>query len=322
MSLLAIQYGLQPHLQQRCVDKRVNKIGLVLACEAVKLVMSAVVLMLSSLFGGKTKPASGSGSLLLTSILCSIPALIYVVQNVCVQIAYADLDSITFNCLNQLKLISTAIALYVMRGVTQNKKQMLALTLISMGGVVLASSSAQPASTSTSLASMGNGLTAIFIASGLSGVAATLTQVLMQGDRKVTPYFLTMCMSVVSILVICGPVVVRNRVDGKPMRDAVTELSALFDHWTPLSIVPVCAGAVGGILVGLVTNYCGSLDKGVSFISGLALSAICQCAYESRLLPLSAAIALVFVARGSWMHTVESVKAAKLKTTEKKPKKA
>mmetsp|Transcript_6445 Transcript_6445/g.19070 ORF Transcript_6445/g.19070 Transcript_6445/m.19070 type:complete len:100 (+) Transcript_6445:819-1118(+) len=94
-------------------------------------------------------------------------------------------------------------------------------------------------------------------------------------------------------------------------------LLSVFDHWTASSIVPVITQALGGLLVGLVTNYCGSIDKGISFVCGLAVSAVCQCAVTRVMLPWNALLALLFVAQGSFMHTKESMLAkvrAKTKT--------
>ena len=48
----------------------------------------------------------------------------------------------------------------------------------------------------------------------------------------------------------------------------------------------------------MVTNYCGSIDKGIAFVCGLAVSAVCECAVTGVLLPWNAVLALVFVAQG------------------------
>ena len=121
MAALAVQYGLQTHFQHKHLSKRVNKLGLILACEVIKLGIAAVALALESARGSHVDLLSRKT--LRSIALCSLPALIYVVQNLCVQTAYSELDSITFNCLNQTKLITTAVALFLIKGTKQTKKQ-------------------------------------------------------------------------------------------------------------------------------------------------------------------------------------------------------
>ena len=121
MGALAVQYGLQTHFQHKYLSKSVNKLGLILSCEIIKLAIASCALAIESAKGNPIDVFSRK--FLRSMALCSLPALIYVVQNICVQTAYSELSSITFNCLNQTKLITTAFALFLIKGVKQNKKQ-------------------------------------------------------------------------------------------------------------------------------------------------------------------------------------------------------
>ena len=121
MGALAVQYGLQTHFQHKYLSKSVNKLGLILSCEIIKLVIASCALAIESAKGNPVDLFSRK--FLRSMALCSLPALIYVVQNICVQTAYSELSSITFNCLNQTKLITTASALFLIKGVKQNKMQ-------------------------------------------------------------------------------------------------------------------------------------------------------------------------------------------------------
>jgi UDP-sugar transporter A1/2/3 len=317
---LAIQYGLQTHFQHKYMGKDVSKLSAILVCEVIKLVISSCALCVEN-FGarrtggankgkgkgktkGKDKDAGMPSYALLKSVmLCSIPALIYVVQNLCVQTAYGELNPITFNCLNQTKLITTAIALYTIKGVKQNRKQMVALGLVSSGAMLL---SLKDTVGNDSNASSVHGIALILAAAVLSGVAATVTQIFMQ-DMKLSPFLVTLSMCLVSIVTVGCSIV---------MSSTSTSVDSLvitfFENWEVHTVIPVATQALGGLLVGLVTNYCGSLDKGIAFVCGLAVSA----SLDVGALTATKLVALLFVAQGSWMHTKESqAKKMKLKRT-------
>ena len=305
MGALAVQYGLQTEFQHRYLSKGVNKLSLILVCEVIKLFIAAAALLveesgsLRSIFSKKTFRSMP---------MCAIPALIYVVQNFCIQSAYTELDAITFSCLNQTKLITTATALYFIKGVKQNRKQMVALALVSAGAMLLSVKDAGGGggggggeySAST------NGVAMILAASLLSGIAATLTQIFMQ-DMKLSPFLVTLSMCIVSIVTVGFSIISQAAMSGH-------DYSAIFENWTAFSLIPVATQALGGLLVGLVTNYCGSLDKGVAFVCGLAVSAFWESLVTGVALPWNALLALLFVGQGSFMHTKQSSKSkAKVK---------
>uniref|UniRef100_A0A7S2T4E9 Nucleotide-sugar transporter n=1 Tax=Chloropicon primus TaxID=1764295 RepID=A0A7S2T4E9_9CHLO len=306
MAALAVQYGLQTHFQKKYLSKDVNKLGLILACEVIKLIIAMAALFVESMNG---KPVNlFSRETARSVVLCSAPALIYVVQNFCVQTAYVELNPITFNCLNQTKLITTATALYLIKGVRQNKKQMLALSLVSVGAMLLSVRGSENGANAENMSTT-TGVAMSLTGTVLSGIAATVTQIFMQ-DMRLSPFLVTLAMCIVSIVTVGSSIVSQTKIMGEP-------LLSVFDHWTASSIVPVITQALGGLLVGLVTNYCGSIDKGISFVCGLAVSAVCQCAVTRVMLPWNALLALLFVAQGSFMHTKESMLAkvrAKTKT--------
>ena len=65
------------------------------------------------------------------------PAACYLVQNLALQRASADLDSVTFNCLNQTKVVATAVTLYLVTGQKQSLAQVVALALVTLAGLML-----------------------------------------------------------------------------------------------------------------------------------------------------------------------------------------
>ena len=303
MGALAVQYGLQTEFQHRYLSKGVNKLSLILVCEVIKLFIAAAALLveesgsLRSIFSKKTFRSMP---------MCAIPALIYVVQNFCIQSAYTELDAITFSCLNQTKLITTATALYFIKGVKQNRKQMVALALVSAGAMLLSVKDAGGGGGGGEYSASTNGVAMILAASLLSGIAATLTQIFMQ-DMKLSPFLVTLSMCIVSIVTVGFSIISQAAMSGH-------DYSAIFENWTAFSLIPVATQALGGLLVGLVTNYCGSLDKGVAFVCGLAVSAFWESLVTGVALPWNALLALLFVGQGSFMHTKQSSKSkAKVK---------
>ena len=137
---------------------------------------------------------------------------------------------------------------------------------------------------------------------------ATVTQIFMQ-DMKLSPFLVTLSMCLVSIVTVGFSIVMRS----SSTRASLDSLAVtFFENWEVHTVIPVATQALGGLLVGLVTNYCGSLDKGIAFVCGLAVSA----SLDVRALTATKLVALLFVAQGSWMHTKESqAKKMKVKRT-------
>jgi UDP-sugar transporter A1/2/3 len=54
-----------------------------------------------------------------------------------------------------------------------------------------------------------------------------------------------------------------------------------FQEWTPFTLIPILTNAMGGIVVGLVTKYAGSVRKGFALIFGMLLTGIIQSTLDS-----------------------------------------
>jgi UDP-sugar transporter A1/2/3 len=139
--LLALQYGLQPFLTARYLaaagcDAR----AVVLVTELVKAALCAASL-------AAQPPARRARRELWRA---AAPAGCYLVQNLAMQQAYADLDSLTFNCLNQTKLVATALFLYVLLRQRQTPQQLLALAMLVAAGALLQATGEQRATKSAS----------------------------------------------------------------------------------------------------------------------------------------------------------------------------
>jgi UDP-sugar transporter A1/2/3 len=131
--LLALQYGLQPFLTASFLSAAgCDARAVVLATELAKAALCAVSLVVQRQPGQRFR-----GSTLADLRRAAAPAACYLVQNLLLQRAYADLDSLTFNCLNQTKLVATTLALYVLLRQRQTPRQLLALAMLLLAGALL-----------------------------------------------------------------------------------------------------------------------------------------------------------------------------------------
>jgi UDP-sugar transporter A1/2/3 len=221
-------------------------------------------------------------------------AAIYTVQNLASLLAYQNLEALTFNVLNQTKILSAALCCYLVMGKKQTKKQSFSLVLLLISALVIE----DVVSIKSILAIMGgasafampekmkfdrhftHGVVPVLFASLLSGLAGALTQKNLQGVTKSqsptgvqpnpkNPYLFSMELSVASVLVLLTSLLVSA--DGKQIIQ-----NGFFHLWTRKTIIPVLTNSFGGILVGLVTKHAGSVRKGFVLIFGILLSGLFQ----------------------------------------------
>uniref|UniRef100_A0A2P2QZ08 CMP-sialic acid transporter 5-like n=1 Tax=Rhizophora mucronata TaxID=61149 RepID=A0A2P2QZ08_RHIMU len=79
-----------------------------------------------------------------------------------------------------------------------------------------------------------------------------------------------------------------------PDGDAIRS-HGFFYGWTPLTMIPVIANALGGILVGLVTSHAGGVRKGFVIVSALLVTALLQFIFEGKPPSLYCLVALPLV---------------------------
>lgn len=84
--------------------------------------------------------------------------------------------------------------------------------------------------------------------------------------------------------------------------------------WVPQLWIPITTNAIGGIIVGLVTKYAGSVRKGFALIFGIFLSGVVQ-----AMLDPTHGVSREQVAGGAlaglslWMHSTHPYQSKKLK---------
>lgn len=235
-----------------------------------------------------------------------VPAALYSIQNMAALTAYQNLDALTFNVLNQTKTLSAAFCCYLVMGRKQSIIQILALILLLVSALIMediipvakvlewfniTASKAQ----SRELMEDGNnatvpapgesesqwgtrhftyGIVPLMIASFISGLAGALTQKNLQATSGArNSYLFSMELCAATSLILFASLVVAP--DGK----AILE-KGFWHQWTPQTWIPIFTNACGGVLVGLVTQYAGSVRKGFALIFGMLLSGVLQAAFE------------------------------------------
>eukprot|EP00854_Cymbomonas_tetramitiformis_P020159 gene20159-24130_t len=198
----------------------------------------------------------------------SLPAAIYAFQNWSSQIAYSTLDSVTFNCLNQIKLVSTALCLYLMHGRRQSKEQSKeqvrgapsklhgrrqSKEQVIAIGMLVASAFLLQGSPTNHGAGLGNrdpaayqtGVIASLFSSAASGIAGTLCQQILQGE-SMSPDELNFTMSTTSVVLLLATLLK----DPSNRDVSLGGPAVLFSSWSSTALIPILASAVGGICVG------------------------------------------------------------------------
>jgi UDP-sugar transporter A1/2/3 len=225
--------------------------------------------------------------------VAGIPAALYVVQNYCALMAYQNLPPITFNVLNQTKTLSAALCCFLILGRVQSPLQIVSLFLLLLSALVIEKvvplQRYSQNDITTAVATKGdttpttetvtktvdrraeivNGVIPVLLASFLSGLAGALSQKSLQTMGR-DSYLFTMELSAASLLFMTFSLVLSSP-DGKRIRR-----DGFFHGWTIQTWIPVITNALGGIIVGLVTKYAGSVRKGFALIFGLLLSGILQ----------------------------------------------
>lgn len=139
--------------------------------------------------------------------LALLPALIYLVQNMCSLLAYQNLDAITYNVLNQTKTLSAALCCYLIMQKKQSPVQMMALLVLLTAALVMEKvlpmdmlapsywtddNTANDESSATIMSSLSprhfsHGVLPIMVASFLSGLAGAITQKKPSGGQSQRP---------------------------------------------------------------------------------------------------------------------------------------
>lgn len=340
MSLLAVQFGIQPILVRRYTPQTIVRSSVVLVQEVVKFVIAGAIYFSGTKKATREKDFDG-WSVKTWITLAGLPAFLYTIQNVAALMAYQNLEALTFNVLNQTKILSAALSCYFVMGKRQSKMQVVSLctliistlvieqilhpsaltSLMSMRGGALRGM----AGTFTSLGSIANsagrrvthGIIPILVASLISGMAGALTQKNLQGSQGGTSLW-TKKVSEKSSPPVSRPprnaylfsmemnvasvILLLASLLLRSDGRTILRSRTFFSNWTPETFIPVITNSIGGILVGLVTKHAGSVRKGFALIFGLLLSGIFQAGGAG--IRAHQIVGGLLAASSLWMHTM------------------
>lgn len=289
---MAVQFAFQPLVTKWFVSPGCLKTSVVLMTELSKLVISIVMLAatgeLGQLRGWRLKDSLLSAG---------PPALTYTAQNILVQTAYQNLDGMTFNVINQTKILFNALFVFFLLGKGQTKLQMVALMMIFSASVLVsigdvsASSSASDGSEDVML-----GVLCVSLGSALSGLGAAISEKVLITNRRHTLVFSAELSALGSFNLLVNLLLNLNGDGGRAFEEGP------FINWTSLTLVPIFTNAVGGLVVGLVTKLSGSVRKGIALTIGLVLSGVLRVLVSGKSIHPAVALALPLASAGICLH--------------------
>lgn len=294
MALHSVQFAFQPFLTKWCLDSRANTSSAVLVSEFFKFVGCATMLFV----GGEFESALKGWTLRGCFVSAGLPAMTYAVQNLCVQVAYQNLDAVVFNIINQSKMLFTALLVFLLLGRRQSRMQCVALFLLFLAASTVTLSQAKPGSSTEDKESQNSlmGIVCIIAASALSGLGAAMSEWSLQGKGR-NSYLFSAEIAVLSFVTVCVNLLLNLNGDGER---AATQ--GLFYQWTFWTFLPSATQGLGGIVVGLITKVSGSVRKGFAVICGLILSSFLQWLIEVKPMPLTVVLAVPVVAFCIYLH--------------------
>jgi UDP-sugar transporter A1/2/3 len=241
-----------------------------------------------------------------------LPAALYALQNLAALEAYQNLDSLTFNVLNQTKTLSAALCCYIVMGQKQSIIQVFSLLLLLLSALVMERlvpfDSLLSADVTIEMPEWGSkhwshGVAPILLASFISGLSGALSQKNLQshgGGRN--PYLFSMELCAASTLILTGSLFISP--DGTRILK-----EGFWDGWTVATWIPIVTNSIGGIIVGLVTKYAGSVKKGFALIFGIFLSGVVQALMQPEVgVSKEQAVGGVLAAISLWIHATHPPK--------------
>jgi UDP-sugar transporter A1/2/3 len=231
--------------------------------------------------------------------VAGIPAGLYAIQNLAALLAYQNLDALTFNVLNQTKTLSAALCCYLVMGRRQSRLQVVALFLLLLSALVMERmvtldwffGQEQIMDIAWEPRHVSHGVIPILVASFISGLAGALSQKNLQTQGR-NPFLFSMELCAASFGILLLSLLASP--DGQRILQ-----HGFWEDWNVSTIIPIVTNAAGGIVVGLVTKYAGSVRKGFALIFGIFISGVFQNKVSKEQW-----IGGVLAALSLWMHAV------------------
>lgn len=333
MLLLALQYAILPKLSKTYIRKDASKVQTALTEEVAKstLALSLFVVCSST---ERIHTTLAEWNMIRSLTMAGLPAILYAVQGVLQYQSHQYLDSVTFNGLQQTKILSAALFCFLLLQKTQSIQQIIALLILFWSSLLFQApvgtnkndktkslASLSTNKTSTTLTTRFKlGIFPCVMASIVSGLAGALSQRGLQQQKRVAassryitdPFFYALEVSFYSaVTLLVMPYLGRlaNRRQ-QPQQQKVTKndklvkpvLTLPFDKDAMWMLIPTVCKALGGILTVLVHQNSGTVSKGFALTFGLVLSACFESAFTGIAMTVSQIIATIMVVAASWLY--------------------
>ncbi|KAF4676703.1 hypothetical protein FOL47_005420 [Perkinsus chesapeaki] len=287
MALLALQYGSQPLITTTFTPRSIPSSAIVTITEIVKFFL-AIGLMFAE---GSASTALRGWTLRGSFVAAALPAISYSLQNICIQIAFQNLDPLVYNLVNQTKLLSTALLTYLFLGKRQSKQQLIALGMLFVAAVMISVGQATEPPEPASERNARLGLICVLTASALSGVGASISELALQTYSR-NSFLFSAELAVYSVIAISI---------GELFKDGhLPAVKEALQSWTML--IPIFTAAMGGIFVGQVTKYAGSVQKGFSIIAGIIFTAFLRSVFLHKPLTTELILSAPLTAVATYMY--------------------
>jgi UDP-sugar transporter A1/2/3 len=275
----------------------------------LKFLLAYLMLTLS----GDTRTAIRGWSISSWVTVAFLPAALYALQNMAALQAYQNLDALTFNVLNQTKTLSAALCCYLVMGRKQSYAQVFSLLLLLLSALVMERLvtwewltslvvTKEATTTTTGLPEMSSrhwthGVAPIMLASFISGLSGALSQRNLQakGGGGRNPYLFSMELCAASAVILFFSLLASP--DGKQIKE-----DGFFHGWTATTWIPIFTNSAGGIIVGLVTKYSGSVRKGFALILGMFLSGMVQAMITDEGVSMEQMVGGTLAGISLWIH--------------------
>uniref|UniRef100_A0A7S0D1P7 Nucleotide-sugar transporter n=1 Tax=Amorphochlora amoebiformis TaxID=1561963 RepID=A0A7S0D1P7_9EUKA len=265
--LLAIQFGFQPDITRIFASGEV----IATACVIVQEGLLKVYFGLQALLLTEGTQALRSWTLKDSLGKAGVPAALYAVQNLCTILAFREIDGLTYNILNQSKLIWNAVLVYIFLGESFKLPQILSLCVIIVTTLLITIDPEKHSQHSKDNGNYPMGVIYTLTASMISGIASTSIQYNLQKLKR-NSYLMSAELGFYSAVFLMIKVMTEGVMglgDGAKIFS-----SSFFAGFNATTLVPLATTSAGGIIVGQVTRTIGGVGKAYALLVGLLLSAI------------------------------------------------
>ncbi|GFH53027.1 hypothetical protein CTEN210_09503 [Chaetoceros tenuissimus] len=264
--LLALNYSIMPRISKKFIHPKTNKRSLALVEEMVKFAIGIGGVFLT---GANIK----GWTLCSTLIAAGLPSFLYALQGICTYTSYQNLDSFTFNGLNQLKTLSAALFCYLVIGKTQSPLQICALAILSitplafegrlnLRGRLNTSNDEEKINLKRRLIW---GILPCISATLLSGLAGSLSQKSLQfvvGSMERDAYFYSAEISICTAFFLVISMLKSHYSTARNEDENGSKgIDSYFKHWDWRTFIPITVKATGGVLTALVHKHTGFTSR-------------------------------------------------------------